>query len=209
MVLPSRNNNDAYDEPDDITYDSRGTVKKSNNLSLADALTNIKHHDVNASNGDNANKEPSLSSKLDIPDSAYNIPVEENSIPHLIAVIAMIILPLIMIVGSFIADGLKAFVNPRMLFIIPVVIILWFAAKWTDDMGRIDVTEVEKLYPDIVIINPEEGNGPSRPKYINIRMSDDSTSDFTVVMKDDWEANMAFRRQTASFIMKNGKAAII
>ena len=209
MVLPSRNNNEAYDEPDDIAYDSRGTVKKSNNLSLADALTNIKHHDVNASNGDNANKEPSLSSKLDIPDSAYNIPVEENSIPHLIAVIAMIILPLIMIVGSFIADGLKAFINPRMLFIIPVVIILWFAAKWTDDMGHIDVTEVEKLYPDIVIINSEESNDPSRPKYINIRMSDDSTSDFTVVMKDDWEANMAFRRQTASFIMKNGKAAII
>lgn len=209
MVLPSRNNNEAYDEPDDIAYDSRGTVKKSNNLSLADALTNIKHHDVNASNGDNANKEPSLSSKLDIPDSAYNIPVEENSIPHLIAVIAMITLPLIMIVGSFIADGLKAFINPRMLFIIPVVIILWFAAKWTDDMGHIDVTEVEKLYPDIVIINSEEGNDPSRPKYINIRMSDDSTSDFTVVMKDDWEANMAFRRQTASFIMKNGKAAII
>ena len=193
-------------------------VDDSNQLSFSDAISNIQHlsNNNNAGSASNANenteqqKTESVSEQLGIKDSEYIIPVEPFEIPHFIAIIASIAIPAMMFIGSIIADGWRAFTNPRMILIIPVIIIFYLAVKWTKDLGMVDVKDIENAYPDIVIVDDtDDSDDPSRPSTLKIRTNDDSTASFTMVTRQDWESNMPFRRRQGVLVVKNGKAAVM
>lgn len=193
-------------------------VDDSNQLSFSDAISNIQHlsNNNNAGSALKANenteqqKNESVSEQLGIKDSEYIIPVEPFEIPHFIAIIASIAIPAMMFIGSIIADGWRAFTNSRMLLIIPVIIIFYLAVKWTKDLGMVDVKDIERAYPDIVIVDDtDDSDDPSRPSTLKIRTNDDSTASFTMVTRQDWESNMPFRRRQGVLVVKNGKAAVM
>lgn len=193
-------------------------VDDSNQLSFSDAISNIQHlsNNNNAGSALKANenteqqKTESVSEQLGIKDSEYIIPVEPFEIPHFIAIIASIAIPAMMFIGSIIADGWRAFTNSRMLLIIPVIIIFYLAVKWTKDLGMVDVKDIERAYPDIVIVDDtDDSDDPSRPSTLKIRTNDDSTASFTMVTRQDWESNMPFRRRQGVLVVKNGKAAVM
>lgn len=200
-------------------------VDDSNQLSFSDAISNIQHLSNKSNTGSSSTvdsnsttsednteqqKNESVSEQLGIKDSEYIIPVEPFEIPHFIAIILSIAIPSVMFIGSFVADGWKALVNFRMLLLIPIIIIFYLAVKWTKDLGRVDVKDIERAYPDIVIVDgTDESDDPKRPSTLNIRTSDDSTASFTMVTRQDWESNMPFRRRQGVLVVKNGKAAVM
>lgn len=185
----------------------------SNNMSFADAISKIEHYNKqqaeNEAENDKENAIP-ISEQLGIKDDAYTIPVEKNDVPHLIATIACIAVPLIMLIGAFLASGLKAFLNWRLILIIPTVAILYFLVRATNGLGRVDVKDIEREYPDLVIVDDtDDSDDPQRPKFIQIRTYDEANANFTVVMRNDWENNMTNRRLEGILVVKNGKAAVM
>lgn len=182
----------------------------SDQLSFADAIGNIRHLSHPGDDRSEEQRQESVSEQLGIKDSEYVIPVEPFDTPHFIAVIACIGIPSMMFVGSFLADGARAFLNPRMLLLIPVIVLFWLVVKWTDGLGSVDVEDIERTYPDIIVIDGnDESDDPKRPVKLNIRTKDDSTASFTMVTRQDWESNLASRRRQGVLVVKNGKAAVM
>lgn len=183
----------------------------SDQLSFADAIGNIRHlsHPDEVQGGGDQQWE-SVSEQLGIKDGEYVVPVEPFDTPHFIAVIACIGIPSMMFIGSFLADGFRAFLNIRMLLLIPVIGLFYLIVKWTDGLGRVDVKDIERAYPDIIVIDGnDEGDEPKRPATLNIRVRDDSTASFTMVTRQDWESDLASRRRQGVLVVKNGKAAVM
>lgn len=196
-------------------HDARKKVSSGDgrhDISLSDAISNIEsYNSKSAAEEKAAGVDEPISQQLGIKDDDYTVPVEDNGLPHVLAIIAMIGVPAMMIIGSFIADGLKALINWRMLLVIPTIAILYVIVRATKSLGRVYSKDIEKEYPELVVIDgTDDSDDPKRPQSITVRTDDEANATFTVVLREDWDNDMAMtRRHQAILVVKDKKAAVM
>lgn len=145
-------------------------------------------------------------------DADYNIPIENKGFAHTIAIAVSVILPITMIVSLILQSGFMGLLNFRVLIIIPIIAILYFIVKYTDDFGSVSVENIEKQYDNIIIIEPvgiSSKDDIKRPKRIGIHTSDGTIVPFTFITRYAYDNNYTLGKHNGILTVKDGKAAVL
>lgn len=145
-------------------------------------------------------------------DADYNIPIENKGFAHAIAIAASVILPITMIVSLILQSGFMGLLNFRVFIIIPIIAILYFIVKYTDDLGSVSVENIEKKYDNIIIIEPVEISSKDdikRPKRIGVHTSDGTIVPFTFITRYAYDNNYTLGKYNGIITVKDGKAAVL
>lgn len=145
-------------------------------------------------------------------DADYNIPIENKGFAHTIAIAVSVILPITMIVSLILQSGFMGLLNFRVLIIIPIIAILYFIVKYTDDFGSVSVENIEKQYDNIIIIEPvgiSSKDDIKRPKRIGVHTSDGTIVPFTFITRYAYENNYTLGKHNGILTVKDGKAAVL
>jgi hypothetical protein len=156
-------------------------------------------------------KNDDIEKQLGITDKDYDVPIQNQGYAHMIALAAAIMLPIVMVVSLLIQSGIKGLFNIRFLLIVPIIAILYFIVRYTNNLASISVSDIEKRYDNIIIIEPQRINNgePSRPKTIGIHVSDGSTAPFAFLTRYDYEKHNTTFQHNGIIVLKGNKAAIM
>lgn len=146
-----------------------------------------------------------------LPDNTdYILPVDTSNILHMVAGLALVAVPLSMIGGAFLKQGLHMFLNWRVLLVVPIIAALYGFFIWTKGLGKVSVADIEEAYPNFVVIEGEDdAPEPRRPSSISVRTKDGSTAPITVVLLGDWENGRTKIRLHGIIVVKDTKAAVL
>lgn len=161
-------------------------------------------HDMDAKNND-------IEEQLGITDKDYDVPIQNQGYAHTIALVVAVILPIIMVVSLILQSGFKGLFNIRFLLIVPIIAILYFIVRYTNNLASISVSDIEKRYDNIIVIEPQRINNgePSRPKTIGLHVADGTTVPFTFVTRVDYEKHNTTFQHNGIIVLKDNKAAIM
>lgn len=153
-------------------------------------------------------KKNDILKKLNIPDSAFNIPIESLPVPHLVALIAAIAVPLVMLCSLIMADGILGLLSFNLIILIAILAILWGVERFTANLGRILVGNVENSANGEIAISEERDHNEHAQQLI-VRIKPGNTVKFTYFTRADWDSMIDNPQEGVLVVGENRKAAIV
>lgn len=193
-------------------------IMTNNSSANADGANNTKNSSFSDKLNENLAKIQGKSSKklkkndilkkLNIPDSAFNIPIESLPVPHLVALIAAIAVPLVMLCSLIMADGILGLFSFNLIILIAISAILWGVERFTANLGRILVGNVENSANGEIAISEERDHNEHAQQLI-VRIKPGNTVKFTYFTRADWDSMIDNPQEGVLVVGENRKAAIV
>lgn len=193
-------------------------IMADNSSANADGANNTKNSSFSDKFNENLSKLQEKSSKglkkndilkkLNIPDSAFNIPIESLPVPHLVALIAAIAVPLVMLCSLIMADGILGLFSFNLIILIAISAILWGVERFTANLGRILVGNVENSANGEIAISEERDHNEHAQQLI-VRIKPGNTVKFTYFTRADWDSMIDNPQEGVLVVGENKKAAIV